>query len=170
MRKRLRARSATLRMRSGLPSLRPFEDDDFRAVQKLAHERHVELAARVIDPMRRSRYRIAACERGYARAAADREHRQSAARFAHCPVEQRIMAARDDRRPRLQGRDRRALRGDPGVDLLARKEQLAGGAHVRNRTLAHEVVDAPLLEAQIRGHLARIHQRRRACRRRLVRV
>jgi len=133
-------------------------DDDVGARERLTHERHVVVTGRGVEPVRGGGDGFAARQCFHAGVTADRKHRETAARFAHRPFEQRVVASGDDGRPRgYRDRGRPALAGKPRIDLRSRKQQFPGGAHVRDGALADEIVDAPFLEPQIRRDFARAH-------------
>src|SRR6185436_4466276 len=128
----------------------------------LPDQRHVVFAGRTIEPVHRREHRFAVDQARKAGTAAACQYGESAARLAHRPFEQRVMAAGDDRR-RAGGLSRRSIRfrSEPGIDLCARKQQLARRTDMRQCIRAHQIVDPPLLEPQIRGDFARIHHRGR---------
>ena len=93
-------------------------------------------------------------EAGKGAAEADGE---AGAGLAQRPIEQRVMAAGADLRPRLQRLRSAAILdvlGEPGLHQMAREQQLAGDPHARDRAGRDEVVDLALLEADEIGHLA----------------
>ena len=170
------ARSASVRIlqriagaQDAAPALRRAHSmhDDVAAGHAFAHQRHVVLADAASSQCIAATRRRAVGEALEPGAAAAGEDREPAARFAHRPFEQRIVAAGDDRRRRLA----RPLGGAAAfaashASTCARgKQQLARRAHVRQRVAAHEIVDAAFLEAQVRGDLARVHHGGRGRRR-----
>ena len=139
---------------------RPFEHDDVGVGKRGAHERYVVIAGCLVAPMDRRYRRLAARQALDAGSAAAGKNGEPACRCTRRPLEQRVVASRDDRRPFRRCRTSR-FRREPRVDLPPRKQQLAGGAHMRDGVQAREIVDATFFQAQIRRHFACIHHLRR---------
>ena len=89
--------------------------------------------------------------------AALRQDRETGAALDQRPLQQRIMAATDDRR-RI-GRDHAERPGhareQPAVQIAARKQPLAGDLRARDRSFCHQFVELALLDAQVVGGLGR---------------
>ncbi len=142
------ARSGSARMRSGLPaaSSRPCTRRAHSITTTSAPGRRSRTSGTLYSPLaviEPVHGRDAAPRR---RAKRDRGRRgcRTRARRARCPIRARPIRAADRGCPRRSGARRagrppagaRPIRGQPGVDLRAREQELARGAHVRHRAFA----------------------------------
>ena len=99
--------------------------------------------------------RLAGGKPGQPVQAAVEERRELAAGFAQRPLEQRIVAAGDHRRAPMQPFGAAGvfrLLPHPGLDHLAREQQLAGDPAHRDRLLGDQLVHLALLDPEQRGH------------------